>query len=167
MRGVEKEELMSALQELIREQAQRLSQPDVKNERNLWVQHLQALILQLETWLEEADPEGILKIERTHHILREEKFGSYDASGMNIDLGGRRVEIIPRGGSVGGYTRLENNLSSPIHGMVELVNDIDRVRLFRLIDDKGVRWVIQHSGPWPAKPLDRATFEASMVQLLS
>lgn len=158
---------MSALQELIREQAQRLGQPEVKMRLDQWLRSAQSLLQQLEAWLKEADPEGILKVTKAPHELREENFGAYELWRLKIDLGGRRVEIVPLGGNVGGAVRLENNQTVAIRGMVEMVNDIDRIRLFRLIDDRSERWVIQHSGPWPAKPLDQTTFEAAMLQLLS
>jgi hypothetical protein len=157
---------MSALQELIREQAQRLSQPDVKKQRDHWLQQEEQLLAQLEAWLKAADPDGALKVEKTSHELREEKFGSYAASGMRIDLGGRRVEIVPRGGAVGGVVPLEDGRPVRIHGLVDVSNDVERYRLYRTLDDSGERWFIKHRAAERAVSLDRTNFESAMVDLL-
>lgn len=157
---------MSALKELIKEQAQRLSQPDVKKQRDHWIQQEEQLVAQLKAWLKEADPDGALKFERTSHELREEQFGAYEAAGMKIDLGGRRVEIVPRGGAVGGVVPLEDGRPVRIHGLVDVANEVERYRLYRTLDDSGERWFIKHRAAERAVTLDRASFESAMVSLL-
>lgn len=158
---------MSILTDFLKEQARRLDQPDTKKQLERWVQSEQALIRQLEAWLKEADPEGILKIEKSNHELREEKFGAYDAVlRMRVDLGGRRVDIVPRGGAVGGAILIDNDQSVPIRGWLDMTNDIDRYRLYRILDDAGERWCIKLDFAKHAVPLTQASFESAMVQLL-
>jgi hypothetical protein len=158
---------MSTLTDFLKEQAERLAQPDIKTQLDRWIQSEQRLIRDLEQWLKEADPQSVLKMTKANHELREEKFGSYSAvHRMTIDLGGRRVEIVPRGGSVGGVIPLEDGRTVPIHGLVDMTNDIGRYRLYRIPDNAEGRWFIKHESWERAKSLERSIFEAAMVHLL-
>jgi hypothetical protein len=158
---------MSSLTDFLKEQAQRFAQPDLKKELDQWIQSEQKLIRLLKQWLEGADSGQVLKVIGENHELREEKFGSYSAvHRLTIHLGGRRVEVVPRGGAVGGIVLLEDGQSAPIRGLVEMKNDIDRYRLYRIIGDSGEQWYIKHDRAERAKPLNQTNFEAAMVHLL-
>jgi hypothetical protein len=158
---------MSTLTTFLKEQAQRLAQPDVKTQLDRWIQSEQQLIRQLEEWLKAADSENVLKIEKSNHELREESFGSYSAvHRMKIDLGGRRVDIIPRAGSVSGSITLEDGRTEPIHGLVDMSSDVDRFRFYRILETAAGSWFIKRDEWQRAKPLDRSVFEAAIVQLL-
>jgi hypothetical protein len=161
---------MPSLTDFLKEHALtlRTTEPDVQKLLNQWIQAEQNLIRQLEEWLKAADPEGVLKIQKENYLIREEKLGSYDAVWrMKVDLGGRRmVNIVPRGGAVGGVVPLEDGRPSPIRGLVEISNDIDRYRLYRVLDGTADRWYIKHHLADRAVPLERSSFEAAMVDLL-
>lgn len=158
---------MSTLTDFLKEHAQRLAQPEVQRQLAEWRQSVDVLMRQLEVWLHEADPQGVLKVTQTNLELREEKFGLYEVPRLTIDLGGRRVEITPRGGAVGGAVRLDSEQHFPIRGLVELTNEIEKYRLSRLLDENGERWVIKGGMSVFAQPLTQQRFEQAMLQLLS
>jgi hypothetical protein len=156
---------MSTLTTFLKEQATRLAEPDIKPQLEQWIQSEHRLIQQLEEWLTEADSEKVLKIRREHLEIREERFGAYSAVRLQIDLGSHRVEIIPRGGAVGGVVKLENGEPAPVRGLIEMTNDdSERYRLYLLTDD---RWYIKHHLAPKAVPLGKQSFESAMVDLLT
>lgn len=84
-----------SFQEFLRAKAEEFGVRDRHRLRNEWIASLNQLLDQLQEWLQQADPEGLLDI-ITYKIARTERgLGTYDAPAMKIRLGAGEVDIVP------------------------------------------------------------------------
>jgi hypothetical protein len=159
---------MTTLAEFLKEQAeeQRRQAPQVEQKRQEWVGALEGLLQQMEQWLEKADSERVLRLERTKVTLREEGLGLYTAPGLIIELGTQRVEVLPRARNTAGAILLEDGKTYRVQGRVDLTNGGLPFVLHRLVTDQGDQWFLLPGRDDRAKRLDKEVFEALLLSLL-
>jgi hypothetical protein len=128
-----------------------------------WIDSVGRLMDQFRQWLQEADKEGVLRLDKEVHELGEEGLGWYEVPGITVLLGDRRVRIRAVGrNTIGRITPSEVQAQ----GRVDMTNGTDRCILYRVLDDQGERWVIYQPDTGKLTPLAREAFEATMARML-
>jgi hypothetical protein len=132
-----------------------------------WIGSLHRLIGQIREWLQDSDPEHLLKVEESYHEIREVDVGVYTAPGLAIRLEAREVRLIPIARKVAG-PHLSNGL---IHvrrafGRTDLIGGGKKYLLFRSQADPTDDWVIVEDDGFRVKKLDRPAFEEALQSLL-
>lgn len=149
-------------------QKQRERRAEIENARKDWIQAVKRLIDTMKEWLRASDSHHLLELEEKPVELLEERFGRYEASGLSIFLGGRRVEVIPRGLAVLGTVRQgPESGAEQIHGLVDLTDGLRKYRLLRLKGNDTERWAVMMTDRLDQlTPWDRETFEIVLVSML-
>ncbi|HEX5273357.1 MAG TPA: hypothetical protein VFW33_22830 [Gemmataceae bacterium] len=132
--------------------------------RDEWVQSLERLMGQITQWLKEADTEGALAVKAETKWLREKDLGEYAVPSLRISLGDREVEISPRSRNTVG------TFGEPSHrsqGLVEMTDGTFKYLLYRLVDERGERWLLVDDEDYSYSTLDRASLETALVKLFS
>jgi hypothetical protein len=162
------EETMNTLAEFLTEQAQQMQAhaPEWKKKRDEWVQAVNRLTDQLEVWVRRADAPGILDVERVKVTRREEGVGVYEVPVLAVNLGPRRVEVIPVArNTVGSVQERADGPGQRTQGRVDITNGIRKYLLYRLAGDAG-EWVLLDELDHRPRPLDETAFGAALVSLL-
>lgn len=188
---------MKALSEFLKQHAEKHQgkKEEFDRLREEWVQSIQRLMNQLQTWLREADPEHLLEAKQHFVEYNEEAIGHYTVPSLVIYLEGRRVQVVPQGRRVvGGILQVGNEFAGPsaakvndlrkqlgdstlppkqdncrlwpVEGLVYITDGSERYRLYRMMDGQNEKWLIENEGGTRMTPLDRQTFEEAIVSLL-
>lgn len=160
---------MSILADFLNEQAAkyRSEAPERERNRNEWVGAVERLIQQMEGWLRGADSQQMLEVHWKPIELREEGLGVYTVPSLEIRMGDRQVEIIPRGrNAVGSITRDDNHETCPVRGRVDITDGGERHTLYRVTGDQGDEWFLADGRTHGAARFGKDVFEAVLVGLL-
>ena len=87
----------TAFQEWLRSRAREVNQPERLRRRDEWIAALHRFREQIEDWIRESDPDGLLIIERMDIDRTEPNLGTYTAPALKISLGEEAVCIVPIG----------------------------------------------------------------------
>ena len=127
---------------------------------------LDHLYEQILSWIQEADPKGLLIVERMELTRREPRLGTYTAPAMKISLGEAAVRVVPMGSDIHDSYRNEDGTEGRYEGRVDITDDLHKYVLYRVADEGSQAWiVVGRSGP--PKRFDRAQLEAILSDLLS
>jgi hypothetical protein len=156
---------MTSFQEFLHKKAEEqrvLSRRDLRDE---WIEAVNRLILQIDQWLAEADPEGVLDRIDMPYEKAEKGLGRYTVHGLQIGLGDLAVQVIPVARNVVGSPRLQGDGAS-LAGRVDLSNGIKKYILRRVLKGDEESWEVadEHFG---AEPLSRAELESILQDLLA
>lgn len=131
--------------------------PDWGRRREEWVSEVKSLMDQLAAWLEPAEEEGLLRVERRTVELNEEHLGRYDAAALDVVTlvpGSRSVQIRPVAALiVGGRGRVDLSCAAKRYKLV-----LVEPRTWTFVEIEGHRWV--------AEPLAGKSFSAIMGRLI-
>jgi hypothetical protein len=132
--------------------------------REEWKSSVSRLILKIEQWLRDADPDKILTLERETHRIREEKLGTYDVPGLLVRLGAREVRVVPIARfSIG--SMVGDNLGVSLRfGRVDITDGSRKIMLYRR--DEGDQWVVVDDWTYEASELEPAAIESAFLKLL-
>lgn len=134
--------------------------------RDEWVAAVRQLVNQIKEWLALADKDGVLRIDPEVYELGEESLGWYEAPGLTVYLGPRKVRLKPVGRATTGR-RIEGVPGTPqAQGRVDLTAGGTTFMLFRSPDDAGERWYVVSQDGVQGKPLTRDSFDEAMARLL-
>lgn len=163
------DQTMSAtLTEFLREQAEKRKGKMAERQGVLdeWVEALNRLYDTVREWLREADPDGVLAVKTAEWKVTEEELGTYAAPRIDIHGLGRWVGFVPKARHTVG-TATPPQASAPVRatGRVDITNELRRYILYRVPTDAGDEWVIDDLRS-PARPFDRAAFEAALMSYL-
>ncbi|HSN97002.1 MAG TPA: hypothetical protein VLS89_01850 [Candidatus Nanopelagicales bacterium] len=116
-----------------------------------WIDDLQSLMETLAGWLDQAEQEGLLSVERQHVELAEEDLGPYDVPALAIHLRTTHPRIIrvhPRGLRIVGVIVAGDHRIVGARGRVDITCGAGRTMLLRFKDkDHETSWsVIQPDG---------------------
>src|SRR5260370_41149915 len=131
---------MSRLRESLSEKAKENDMVRRLEVRREWVAAVTRLMQQLETWLQEADPEKLLSVYTTMHPAREQHLGHYDVPGLEVEFRDTRVRILP----VGRNVLRSGDLGTPetrAAGRVDITKGGNKCYLFRDVLDGTDHWV--------------------------
>jgi hypothetical protein len=163
-----------SFREFLRAKAEELGIRDRHRRRNEWLGALHRLADQLQDWLRQSDPEGLLDIEPYEVARSEHKLGNYNAPALKIRFGPRGVDIVPMSRDVistvfdvatGPSTSLMAE-ATPFAGRVDVTDGFRKFNLFRQIrDDEDHWWVRDEHDRFT--PLNSDSWERILQVLLS
>jgi hypothetical protein len=167
--------MQTSFQEFLQQKVEGSDWRDRKRLRSEWLGALNRLLDQIQEWIGESDPEGILEFV-TYEVERVEgRLGVYDAPALKIRLNTDFAEVLPIGRFTPRPISLENllfiqgnrqrwgNLSG---GRVDITNGERRHLVLRSTDDSQEQWyALMMEQPVPV-PFDRACLEAILKDLL-
>ncbi|MBY0522661.1 MAG: hypothetical protein K2R98_04660 [Gemmataceae bacterium] len=135
-----------------------------EQDRQEWIDSVNRLMSEIAKWVKEADPLGKLEIQHTSHEIREERIGRYSAPGLSIHLDAREVKIEPLASSA---IWRPTDQGPRARGAVKLTGIGGDYLLYRILDEANEHWWLVDHEKHTAQPLNRMTFEAAMVSLLT
>jgi hypothetical protein len=157
---------MQSLRELLQEKARDEDKLARLKAREEWVVAVTGLMNQLNGWLREADPQGLLTIYITEDDKLEAGLGRYTVPTLHVEFDERHVRIAAIGRNVPRHRPLGTDSLIAPTGRIDIWAGGDKYTLYRLSDDSAQRWIILgHQGKMVS--LDQARFEAIMGELLS
>jgi hypothetical protein len=137
------------------------------DQRTRWLKDLEDLRGNVETWLELATKEGLLKLQRQTVSIDEPDTGRYDAPALDIHVvkSGRRVQLEPKALRIAGIIPLGGKRMVGAQGRVDLSLGAGRVTLLRKVDHGVSRWLIVPLAG-EAVELDEEAFLAALDELV-
>ena len=163
---------MGKLRELLTAEAERFRTEKSNRQQKLneWLELLNGLYGQIDSWLKSSDPDGLLDVTADTTVINDPALGEYKAPIRRIALGDKAVEIIPRARYVVASIRPPGEPSERAHGLVEIRSrGWPSHNLYQL---PGGRWYIydlsqnlREAGN-DVEPLDAERFEAALASLL-
>ena len=160
---------MGKLAEYLRSEADTIRARKAKRREELegWKAALNDLFGQLDGWLAETDPDGLLDRSADPVTINDPSLGVYAAPARQIRLGDQVIEIVPRARRVAAAVRLETQ-PRPFRpeGLVEMRDLGTPFRSLYRHPEGG--WYIQNQRPSDefARPLDRDRFEDALSERL-
>lgn len=169
---------MGTLTTFLRDEAKRLRAEAPAREAKLhdWVRAVTELVEQLQTWVREADTEGVIDLSVDERFLPygEEGLGRYKLPRLKVTLDTRFVWVVGKARNVADRIQPPGYASErQADGLVVVIDSATDERigaadyyLYRLADPDGDRWFVRHPLLPEVTPLDRERFEAMLVRLL-
>jgi hypothetical protein len=167
---------MGVLAEFLKEKADEIRAAKPERDRLVsdWTAAVECLLGQIEQWLRESDPEGLIRCQRVGHSFNDEGMGPYTVPGLKLELDGQVVGVVPVARRVVASVVLPGE-SQPrrAEGRVDLTRYGDtHYILYRFRDAGGDRWYVVHDGVFDTKlnrpvgrDLTREEFEADLASL--
>ena len=168
---------MSLLADFLKQEAERLDSLRPEREQTVreWTGAVAELLSQIEQWVSDADLGHVLQVERTEHVLREERLGPYRCPGLKISLDGSPAEVVPAARRVVASVRPPGeDQDRRADGRVDFIRyGSAKFVLYRLADPGvGSRWFLVRYSEGVAgrlkaivEPFTRDVCEAVMVSL--
>ncbi len=137
-----------------------------RRKRQEWVATVSRLLERLESWLTDADPEGLLGLRRSTAARDEIDLGRYEVSELAVEYGDTVVHIIPMARVAPRTIALAPGVEVKAQGRIDVTNGITKYHLYRTLESGKERWHIL--GPdTRAVELNQETFAGLMEDLLS
>ena len=167
------EQAVGKLRDLLKAESDRYRSEKIQRQQALqeWMDLLNGLFAQIDTWLRASDPDGLLDIKAEVVTINDPALGEYQAPVRRIELGTRTIEIAPKARYVAAEILLPGT-DKPVraHGLVEIrESGWTRYYLFQL---PGGQWYIQteaqnlRTAGNLVEPLDADRFEAALASIL-
>jgi hypothetical protein len=164
---------MGKLRDLLKAEGERYRSEKAKRQQALqeWLDLINGLFAQVDTWLKASDPDGLLEVAAESTVITDPALGEYKAPMRRITLGKKSVEIVPRARYVIASIQPPDKEPVRAHGLVEIrSHGWAAHNLYQL---PGGYWYIYDlsrnlSGvdPNPVEPLDADRFEAALASQL-
>ena len=154
----------TSLSELLQSKAEEARKnKDVIDE---WVDALEKLFAQLQSWLDVADPKKVLIVNKVMRDVSEPNLGRYSAPYLNINAFGQWVGVIPKARKTIKTARPpQSGAPERATGRVDITDEIRRYVLYRFSNDDGHSWFIE--GPsQDIVPLTQERFEEALMSYL-
>jgi hypothetical protein len=157
--------MTTTFSDFLRERAARYEsqQGDARDVLEEWRAAVDRLFTQLCGWLKEADPTGIIAVERGQEKVREQGLGHYEVPRLDLRAFGKWVGLIPKARrTVGTAHPPQKKVPERADGRVDITDELRRYVLYRFLEDGQDVWVIDdlHSGQ---QPLTREAFEKALM----
>ena len=158
------------MNDLVRElKARRTAQGQGKVDLAKWISDLEALIAQIESWLQPLSSEGLLEVTPGKLKVYEVDHGEYEAPSISMTFpgSGRYVSVEPRGLEIVGAVLAPGISVSGMRGRVDMASASgEKVVIFR---DAASKWVFV--GDLPGRSgtqhaVDEDTFALALKWLL-
>ncbi len=156
---------MTSFQEFLQKKAEEQHHPARREARDEWVAAVDRLLGQINAWLDEADPEGILDRFDLEFDRAEAPLGRYKVCGLKISIGDLSLEVVPIAGKVVGRSWLKGE-GVKLAGRIDMIRDFRKYVIMRIVKDGVETWEVQDEN-FGAAPLDKARFVAIIQDLLS
>jgi hypothetical protein len=156
---------MTSFQEFLKKKAEEQNQGFRRELRDEWIDAVNRLIQQIDTWLTESDPEGLL--DRTDFTVEkvEAGIGPYQINGLKISVGDLSVQVRPVARRVVGSSRLREG-GTEVVGRVDITDGIKKYILWRTFNDGIESWEVVDE-QFGSRPFDKIQLESILQDLLS
>ena len=147
-----------------------------------WKDQVASLYREIEEYLETAINKGIVGVEKKKISLTEEYLGNYEIQQLNINVGGERVIITPRGTLIlGAFGRCDMNGEGDTIMLVLLTPGAKPdIRITEQLQSRGktgmekskatisdAQWYFASQGPrWEYSPLSKETFTEALQAVM-
>jgi hypothetical protein len=130
-----------------------------------WRQAVDRLFTQLEAWLVNADPEGIIRHSRDPIEVTEPGLGQYTVSRLSLRAFGKWVGLIPKARkTVKRAAPQQKGAPEQSTGRVDITDEIRRYVLYRFPEGSEDRWFIDDTAAnSELQPLTAERFEAALL----
>ena len=159
---------MGVLTEFLRKEGPQLlaAQREETEQILEWKEAVDRLMDQLESWLNDADPDHLLLCSRNVRPYDNGRHRYVSMPELIVRLGNRNVRIFAKARFIAGPVWFAGDTAPhPANGRVDIVDDLDgNFALYRLRVETQDLWYMMSSGI--AYPLDRTRFEAAVTTLL-
>lgn len=156
----------SAFSELLVQQRETYKAESAKNQEMIqeWLQAIDKLLEQICGWLEAADPERILQVEKDNTEMHEPNLGHYLAPRLIIRAFGKRIGIIPKARKTVGTARPPRP-GAPAHatGRVDITDEIRRYVLYRFDGEDDNSWFIENPSDGSLRLLTQELLEEALM----
>jgi hypothetical protein len=156
---------MTSFQEFLQKKAKEQDVPSRHEKRAEWIEAVRRLLVQIESWLGEADPQGLLDRIPLTFDRSERGLGSYKVEGLQIGVGDISVQVVPVACNVVASSRILVD-GGRVAGRVDITNRISKYILWRVVKDGHESWEVLDEKFDPS-PLDRDKLESILQDLLS
>jgi hypothetical protein len=159
--------MSTSLREFLKEKAATYAAESEKNRRVIeeWQVAVERLFTQLEEWLAAADPEGIIRRERSQIEVTEPGLGRYAISRLNLRAFGKWVGLIPKARkTVKRAAPQQKGAPDQATGRVDITDEIRRYVLYRFTRGTDDQWFMDDTAAnTELQPLTAERFEAALL----
>src|SRR5438445_2216746 len=108
-----------------------------------WRASIARLLLQIQEWLKESDPDGLIEVEESHEDVREPSLGRYRVPRLNLRAFGKWIGIIPKARrTVGTANPPQKSAPKRADGRVDITDELRRYVLYRFREGDQDVWLI-------------------------
>ncbi len=156
---------MTSFQEFLHRKAEEQGQSSARERRDEWIAAVDRLTRQIEGWLRESDPEGVLDLIPVTFDKAEKGLGPYKIDGLQVGVGELSARVVPVARNVVGSPRIMGD-GARLAGRVDITDGIKKYVLRRVLKDGSETWEVldDHFG---AAPFDRDRLESILQDLLA
>ena len=157
------------LREFLESQEEQLKagQPQAIKRRDEWIAAVDRLEGRIRDWLASSDPRGLLEVRAESCELREQGIGLYRVGRLVMAMGPRIVRLDPVARNVVGplsSTGVVHVIRA--YGRMDLTDGLRRYYLYRTEVEPEDRWSLIKEDGYDLQPLNQASFEAALQDLL-
>jgi hypothetical protein len=156
---------MTSFQEFLHKKAEEQRQSFRREKRDEWIVAVRHLLDQIQTWLKEADPEGLLDFLDLEFEKAEVGLGRYKVPGLKIGVGDLAVQVVPVARNVVGSSRFLGD-GAQVIGRVDITDGIRKYILRRIQKEGSECWEVMDE-EYGTAILDRPRLEAILQDLLA
>jgi hypothetical protein len=132
-----------------------------------WQESVERLFAQIRTWLDEADPDGLIGIDEIRTDIREPYLGRYLMPKLQLSILDQVIGIIPKArNAIGHATPRLYATPEKAQGRVDMTDELRRYILYRFIEDGQDVWNILDFNSQRDKRLDQNSFEEALMSYL-
>ncbi len=157
----------TSLRDFLQEKAAQYAAESEKNREVIeeWQAAVERLLTQLEGWLGAADPNGIIRHERSQIEVAEPGLGRYPISCLNIRAFGKWVGLIPKARkTVKRAAPQQRGAPEQATGRVDITDEIRRYVLYRFPQGADEQWFMDDTAAnSDLQPLTADRFESALL----
>jgi hypothetical protein len=159
--------MSTPLKDFLKQKASLYAAESEKNRQIVeeWQSAVDRLFTQLEGWLDAADPEGIIRRERSQIEVTEPGLGRYPISRLNLRAFGEWVGLIPKARkTVKRAAPQQKGAPEQATGRVDVTDEIRRYVLYRFGLGTEERWFIDDTATnTELQPLTAERLESALL----
>lgn len=154
--------------DFLRRQAEKHQSDDQARKATVeeWLKAIHDLFSQMQTWLEESDPDRVIEIKQSEQDITEPGLGRYRVPRLDLHAFGKWVGILPKARRTVGMAKPPlKSAPERAAGRVDMTDELRRYILYRFQEDGRDVWLIDDLES-EAKPLDQEAFEKALMSFL-
>ena len=133
-----------SFREFLKSKADETGVKDRHRRRGEWLGAIHRLLHQIQDWLRESDPEGVLDVEAYEVSRTEHDLGTYDAPALKIRLGAGEVNVLPMGREVPFMAiRGASGAATEFAGRVDISDGFRKYNLYRELGGGKDLWQVR------------------------
>jgi hypothetical protein len=174
--------MSTAFREFLQEQAKKRRAAGDDKTIQEWQKSVAALIAQIQQWLRDSDPDGIIDVKEDETEVTEPGLGTYRVPYLSLRAFGTWIGVVPKARrTVGTAHPPQQSAPERAEGRVDITDELRRYVLYRFRKDGKDLWLIdeqgyEKEGAWPGqaryiprsepRPFDQEAFERALMSYL-